>query len=90
MGFVLIPSLLLGAVILERALVKRAGAREADELAYARLAARARRRGGADDRGEAAERQIPNARISLVTGHGGEVFAPGMCSIHTSLVLGRP
>jgi acetyl-CoA acetyltransferase len=41
-------------------------------------------------RGEAAERQIPNARVSLVTGHGGEVFAPGMCSIHTSLVLGRP
>jgi hypothetical protein len=41
-------------------------------------------------RGEAQERQVPNARISLVTGHGGEVFAPGMCSIHTSLVLGRP
>lgn len=41
-------------------------------------------------RGEAVGRQIPDARISLVTGHGGEVFAPGMCSIHTSLVLGRP
>jgi methyl-accepting chemotaxis protein len=32
MAFVLVPSLLLGALVLERGLVKRAGAREADEL----------------------------------------------------------
>ena len=40
-------------------------------------------------RGEAGERQVKEARICLVTGHGGEILSPGMCSIHTSLVLGR-
>jgi acetyl-CoA acetyltransferase len=40
-------------------------------------------------RGEAGERQIPNARIGFATGHGGEVFSPGLCSVHTTLVLGR-
>lgn len=40
-------------------------------------------------RGEAGERQIDNCRVSLVTGHGGEVLSPGMCSIHSSLILGR-
>ncbi len=40
-------------------------------------------------RGEAGERQIPDAEIALASGHGGEVFSPGMCSIHTTLVLGR-
>lgn len=40
-------------------------------------------------RGAAGERQVKDARISLVTGHGGEVFSPGMCSVHTSLLLGR-
>ncbi len=40
-------------------------------------------------RGEAGERQLANARVGLVTGHGGELLSPGMCSIHTSLVLGN-
>jgi acetyl-CoA acetyltransferase len=39
-------------------------------------------------RGEAGERQIAGAEVGLVTGHGGEL-TPGMCSIHTTLVLGR-
>ena len=40
-------------------------------------------------RGEAGARQVPNCRAALVTGHGGEVLSPGMCSIHSSLILGR-
>lgn len=40
-------------------------------------------------RGEAGERQVAGAEVALVTGHGGELISPGMCSIHTSLVLGR-
>jgi acetyl-CoA acetyltransferase len=40
-------------------------------------------------RGEAGERQVADARISMVTGHGGELMSPGMCSIHTTLLLGR-
>ncbi len=40
-------------------------------------------------RGEAGERQIEGAEVALVSGHGGELLSPGMCSIHTSLVLGR-
>jgi acetyl-CoA acetyltransferase len=40
-------------------------------------------------RGEAGERQVPGARVGIVTGHGGELLSPGMCSIHTSLVLGN-
>ena len=39
-------------------------------------------------RGEAGERQVKDAKVALVTGHGGELISPGMCSIHTSLVLG--
>ncbi|MDE3113596.1 MAG: thiolase family protein [Chloroflexota bacterium] len=39
-------------------------------------------------RGDAGERQVKGAEIALVTGHGGELISPGMCSIHTSLVLG--
>ena len=40
-------------------------------------------------RGEAGERQIPNAKLSMSTGHGGETLSPGMCSTHATLVLGR-
>lgn len=40
-------------------------------------------------RGECGERQIKDAKIMLVTGHGGELLSPGMCSIHSSLILGR-
>lgn len=40
-------------------------------------------------RGEAGERQVPDCEIALTTGHGGELVSPGMCSIHTSTVLGR-
>jgi acetyl-CoA acetyltransferase len=40
-------------------------------------------------RGDAGERQVPDCAVALVTGHGGEVLSPGMCSIHSSLILGR-
>jgi acetyl-CoA acetyltransferase len=40
-------------------------------------------------RGEGGERQVPDCTVALVTGHGGEVLSPGMCSIHSSLILGR-
>ncbi len=40
-------------------------------------------------RGEAGKRQVKDAEVMLVTGHGGEVVSPGMCSIHSTLVLGR-
>src|SRR5262245_8477856 len=40
-------------------------------------------------RGEAGERQVADAQIGLVTGHGGEILSPGMCSTHGTLVLGR-
>ena len=40
-------------------------------------------------RGVAGERQVKGAEVALVTGHGGELISPGMCSIHTSLLLGR-
>jgi acetyl-CoA acetyltransferase len=40
-------------------------------------------------RGDAGERQVPDAEVALVTGHGGELLSPGMCSIHTTLLLGR-
>jgi len=40
-------------------------------------------------RHEAGPRQVPDARIGLVSGHGGELLSPGMCSTHASLVLGR-
>ncbi len=39
-------------------------------------------------RGEAGDRQVPNAKVSLATGHGGELMSPGMCSIHSTLLLG--
>jgi len=40
-------------------------------------------------RGEAGERQVKDARLCLVSGHGGEILSPGMCSIHSTLILGR-
>ena len=40
-------------------------------------------------RGEAGERQIKDCDVVLTTGHGGELVSPGMCSIHTSTLLGR-
>jgi acetyl-CoA acetyltransferase len=38
-------------------------------------------------RGEAGERQVENARIGMVTGHGGEILSPGMCSTHACMIL---
>jgi len=39
-------------------------------------------------RGEGGARQVEDARIALVTGHGGEILSGQMCSSHSSLVLG--
>lgn len=38
-------------------------------------------------RGDGGDRQVPEAEIALVTGHGGEIISGEMCSIHSSLVL---
>lgn len=38
-------------------------------------------------RGDAGDRQLPDLEVGLVTGHGGEILAPGMCSTHATLVL---
>jgi acetyl-CoA acetyltransferase len=40
-------------------------------------------------RGECDGRQVEDAEVALVTGHGGELLTPGMCSTHGALVLGR-
>jgi acetyl-CoA acetyltransferase len=40
-------------------------------------------------RGEAGERQVANCEVALSTGHGGELVSPGMCSIHTTTLLGK-
>lgn len=40
-------------------------------------------------RGEAGERQVKDAEIALVSGMGGEVIQPGMCQIHSTLILRR-
>jgi acetyl-CoA acetyltransferase len=40
-------------------------------------------------RGEAGQRQLSSPKIGIVTGHGGEIVSPGMCSTHTLLVLGN-
>lgn len=40
-------------------------------------------------RGEGGLRQIRGAEICLVSGHGGEILRPGMCSIHSTLILRR-
>jgi len=39
-------------------------------------------------RGKAGERQVKDAKLCMVTGHGGEILSPGMCSIHSTLILG--
>ena len=39
-------------------------------------------------RGDAGERQLIDPRFSLVTGHGGELLSPGLCSTHSTLILG--
>jgi acetyl-CoA acetyltransferase len=40
-------------------------------------------------RGECGDRQVKDAEIALVTGHGGEMLVPGMCSTHGCAILGR-
>ncbi len=40
-------------------------------------------------RGEGGARQVKDAEICLVTGHGGELLTPGLCATHTSLILRR-
>lgn len=40
-------------------------------------------------RGKAGERQVPDCRHVLVSGHGGEMLSPGMCSMHSTLILGN-
>lgn len=40
-------------------------------------------------RGEAGERQVKDAEIALASGGGGEILSPGMCSMHSIIVLGR-
>jgi acetyl-CoA acetyltransferase len=40
-------------------------------------------------RGQAGQRQVKDARIALTTGHGGELVSPGLCSIHTTTILGN-
>lgn len=40
-------------------------------------------------RGGLGSRQVDNAEIGIVSGHGGEILRPGMASHHSTLVLGR-
>lgn len=40
-------------------------------------------------RGEAGPRQVKDIEISMITGHGGEILSPGMCSMHSTLILGK-
>jgi acetyl-CoA acetyltransferase len=40
-------------------------------------------------RHEAGERQVKDAKVGLMSGHGGEMLRPGMCSIHATTLLGR-
>jgi acetyl-CoA acetyltransferase len=40
-------------------------------------------------RGEGGARQVKDPEIGLVTGHGGEIISGQMCSIHSTLILGR-
>jgi len=40
-------------------------------------------------RGDCGQRQVKDAEIALVTGHGGEMVMPGMCSTHGCAILAR-
>ncbi|MDE3113400.1 MAG: thiolase family protein [Chloroflexota bacterium] len=40
-------------------------------------------------RGDGGERQAKDAEVAIVSGHGGEILRPGMCSTHGTLLLGR-
>ncbi len=40
-------------------------------------------------RGEAGARQVQDAEICMATGAGGELLSPGMCAIHSSVILRR-
>ena len=40
-------------------------------------------------RGEAGDRQVPNAHLALTNGHGGEMVEPFMCSSHATMILGN-
>ncbi len=40
-------------------------------------------------RGAGGERQVAGVKTALVSGHGGEILRPGMCSIHATLLLGQ-
>jgi len=40
-------------------------------------------------RGAGGARQVKDAEVALVTGHGGELITPGMCAIHSTLILRR-
>jgi acetyl-CoA acetyltransferase len=39
-------------------------------------------------RGECGQHQVAGAKVGLVSGHGGEILRPGMCSIHATMLLG--
>ncbi len=39
-------------------------------------------------RGAGGKRQVADAQVALVSGHGGEILRPGMCSTHAALLLG--
>jgi acetyl-CoA acetyltransferase len=39
-------------------------------------------------RGDGGERQVSDVKVALVSGHGGEILRPGMCSTHSTLLLG--
>ena len=40
-------------------------------------------------RGDGGDRQVADAETALVTGHGGEILSGQMCSIHSTLILGK-
>ena len=40
-------------------------------------------------RGEGGDRQVPDVKIAIASGHGGEILSGQMCSIHSTLVLRR-